>query len=90
MDYCNSLLYGVPDYVLGRLQKVQNSAAKVITMSRKPEHDRPILAALHWLPVKQRVEFKILLNTWKALNDKAPPYIKELLTPRQPPRCVQT
>ena len=90
MDYCNSLLYGVPGYVLDRLQKVQNSAAKVITMARKRDHVRPTLAALHWLPVKERVEFKIILHTWKALNDKAPPYIKELLTSRHPPRRVRT
>ena len=90
LDYCNSLLYGVPTYLLNRLQKVQNSAAKVITMTSKREHVRPVLAALHWLPVEQRVEFKLLLNTWKALNDQAPTYIKELLTPHEARRSLRS
>lgn len=86
MDYCNSLLYNVPDYVLERLQKVQNSAARVITMTPKRDHVRPVLAALHWLPVEQRVQFKVLLHTWKALNDQAPPYLGELLNKYRPSR----
>ena len=75
---------------LNILQKVQNSAAKVITMTPKREHVTPILAALHWLPIKQRVDFKVNLYTWKALNDKSPAYLKELLTPYKPRRSLRS
>ena len=59
---------------------VQNAAARLITLSRKHEHITPILLNLHWLPVNYRIIFKILLITYKALNDLAPTYVRDLLT----------
>ena len=90
LDYCNVLLYGVPKYVLNRLQKVQNSAARVVTMWPKREHITPVLADLHWLPIEQRIQFKILLYTYKALNNCAPQYITELLQPYVSPRPLRS
>ena len=52
---CNALLYGLPDYLIQRLQYVLNAAAKVITCKRKFDHDTPLLIELHWLPVSQRI-----------------------------------
>ena len=82
LDYCNSLLAGVPDCVLQNLQYLQNSAARLLSGTKKYEHITPILKSLHWLPVRYRIDFKILLMTYKALNGMAPKYICELLVYR--------
>ena len=74
-DHCNSLLYGLPDYLIQRLRYVMNAAAKVITCKQKLDHVTPLLIELHWLPVRQRIIFKILLYTFKALHGAAPTYL---------------
>ena len=56
-DHCNSLLYGLPDYLTQRLQYVMNAAAKVITCKQKLDHVTSLLIELHWLPVRQRIIF---------------------------------
>ena len=81
LDHCNSLLYGLPDYLIQRLQYVMNAAAKVITCKRKFDHVTPLLIELHWLPVRQRIVFKILLYTFKALHGATPTYLTELVSP---------
>ena len=59
LDYCNSLLFGISDGLLRRLQSVQNAAARLVTGARRCDHITPVLRQLHWLPVRQRVVFKI-------------------------------
>lgn len=81
IDYCNSLYMGVSQSSLSRLQLVQNAAARLLTGTRKRDHISPILASLHWLPVKYRIEFKVLLFIFKALHGLAPHYISDLLCP---------
>ena len=68
LDHCNSLLYNVPKNVIKKLQSVQNAAVRLITRSRKCDHITPILLDLHWLPVSERIKFKILLLAFKALH----------------------
>ena len=72
IDYCNSLLYGISDYNINRFQRIQNSAARKVTNTRKSDHISPILQKLRWLPVRQRIYFKILLITYKSISDTAP------------------
>jgi len=84
LDNCNSLLYGLLNYQVKKIQHVQNAAARLISLSRKHEHITSILLHLRWLPIRYRIEFKILLITYKALNNLAPSYIRDLLTPYVP------
>ena len=79
LDYCNALLYKLPQYQYDRLQKVLNAAARVTCLIPKFAHITPVLRELHWLPVKFRVEFKIALLVFKTLNGLAPQYLSELL-----------
>ncbi|XP_010792557.1 uncharacterized protein, partial [Notothenia coriiceps] len=90
LDYCNSILYGIPSNLLNKLQHIQNSAARLLTHTRSRDHITPILQNLHWLPVRQRIHFKVLLITYKALNNQAPPYLTDLLHHHTPSRCLRS
>ena len=90
LDYCNSLYLGLPQSSLRRLQLVQNAAARLLTGTRRHEHITPILASLHWLPVIFRIQFKIVLFVYKALNGLAPAYITELVQPHSAQRSLRS
>ena len=90
LDFGNALLFGLPDNLLERIQKVQNAAARIVTLTRKRDHITPVLFKLHWLPIKERIIYKILLTTYKALNGLAPPYISELLDIYAPKRNLRS
>ena len=74
LDYCNGLLYGLPDCLLNKLQRVQNACARLSFREQKFCHLTPLIHELHWLPIKYRIEFKILLITFKILKFLAPTY----------------
>ena len=80
VDYCNSLLYGLPASHLNKVQRVLNAAARLVC--RAPRYCRitPLLYELHWLPVRQRISFKILLFVFKAVHGFATTYLRELVS----------
>ena len=81
LDHWNSLPYNVPKNVIKQLQLVQNAAGRHdITCARKWDYITPILFDLHWLPVSEQINFKILLLTFKALHQQSPTYIQDLIT----------
>ncbi len=87
LDYCNALLGGCPATSINKLQIVQNA---VLTRSRKYDHITPILRSLHWLPIKFRISYKILLLAYKALNGLAPAYLTCLLSRYSPTRSLRS
>ena len=86
LDYCNSLLYGVPDHHMQKLQRVMNASARLIFCAPKHCHITPLLQQLHWLPIRLRIEFKILLITFKVLQGSAPKYLIDLISVLPPSR----
>ena len=91
LDYCNSLYYGLPDSSLHKLQRVQNALARVVYPHVKRHHHiTPILRKLHWLPIKQRILFKIATLTFTTLQNQLPSYLFNLLTRHNPSRSLRT
>ena len=90
LDYCNSLRLGVPKQTLNRLQMVQNHAARLITLSKRRNHVQPILKSLHWLPIAERVIFKVALLVYKCWHNLAPKYLEELLQRHNPARPLRS
>jgi hypothetical protein len=90
LDLNNCLLAGLPLATIDKLQQCQNIAARVITRTPVSDHITPILKQLHWLPVAQRISFKILLHVYRALHGMSPSYIAELLQPYEPGRALRS
>ena len=81
LDYCNALFFRLPQYLMHKLQKLQNKCARVITCTNNDTHIKPILKDLHWLPIHERIEFKILCHAFNVYSNTAPTYLCDLLKP---------
>jgi len=79
LDYCNSLFYLLPSSQLNQLQIIQNSLARAVTVTFRFCHITPVLKSLHWLKIKQRIEYKILSLTYTALQHNSPSYLNQKL-----------
>lgn len=90
LDYGNSLLYGINRQLLDKLQRVQNAAARLILGIPKHDHITTGLIKLHWLPVRQRIIFKIAVITFKVLNENEPVYLRELLVVNKSARSLRS
>ena len=75
IDYCNGLLSTIPSNQLIRIQRLQNWAARLIFQVSRDHPSQPLFNSLHWLPLKQRIMFKLLLIVCKTLNKQAPEYL---------------
>ena len=76
--YCNGLLHDVSYYLIEKMQRIQNMAARLIFRKPKFSHVTPLLFDLHWLPVKYRIQYKLLLFTFKGIHKLAPEYINDM------------
>ena len=90
LDYCNSLLYGIADIDLTRLQHVQNQQARLVTKSPPFTRSIPLLRSLHWLPLRFRILFKINSLTYKTLHEKQPVYLHSMLAASIPSRSLRS
>ena len=81
LDYCNSLLYGSPVSTLDKLQRVQNQLARIVTKSDWRVDAMPIQRKLHWLPIRQRITFKLAVHAYKVHATATPEYLASLLQP---------
>lgn len=89
LDYSNSALCGLPKKALKQLQRIQNWAAKVVLLKDKYSSSKDALKMLHWLPIKERVDFKILCLVFKCLHDQAPDYLSSLLKEKKHQRTTR-
>ena len=90
LDNNNSLLFGIQESLLDKLQHIQNSAARLITRKGKFEHITPILSDLHWLPIRSRIKYKLLVLTFKCIYGIAPAYLQELVQIHKPKRNLRS
>ena len=90
LDYCNYLFYGSPMYMLERLQKVQNSAARLIFQCCKQNHISPLLMSLHWLPINARIEYKLSVICHSFFLGLSPIYLSDLLLVYTPKRNLRS
>jgi len=81
LDYCNIIYAGLPKCDLQRLQAIQNAAIRLTTGANRCRHVAPLLQHKHWLPVAQRVTFKLCVMAYKCLHGYAPPYLCSEIQP---------
>lgn len=89
IDYCNSLYLNLPSVLLDKLQRVLNIAARMVSRAPCHSHITPVLQDLHWLPVPQRIQYKVMLLTFKALHGLVPTYLSDMLERRRHTRCLR-
>ncbi len=90
IDNGNALLYNLPQTCINKLQRVLNTAARIVSRTPKFAHISPVCRDLHWLPMTERMEYKILLLAFKALHGMAPTYIADFLQVYQPTRALRS
>ena len=90
IDYCNSLLAGLPQYLLRKLQRIQNNAARLVLRRSKFEHVTPLLHSLHWLPVSERIDYKLSTLSFAVTSGSAPGYLSDLLHLYTPSRLLRS
>jgi len=89
-DYCNAMLYGAPATTFDVLQRAQNNLARVVCQRGGRTDTKPLLRSLHWLPVKQRVTYKMATLTFKVLSSLTPIYLHDLIQPVVPVRPLRS
>ena len=89
LDYCNSILAGLPLKQISRLQRGQNNAAKLVLRKSKYDHVTPLLQELHWLPMKFRPQYKIATFVYRFFDGSLPGYLSQTLCAYEPTRNLR-
>ena len=79
LDYSNAIFSGLPDKDIANLQRIQNAGAKLVPQKDKLASSTECLCAFHWLPIRERIDYKILTLVFKCVNNQAPAYLQDLL-----------
>ena len=87
LDHCNCLLHGILKYQRDKLQRIQNTAARLVMGAKRSDHVTSILRNLHWLPVEKRIESNILI-TFKTIHGQSADYLKPLTEMYEPSRTL--
>ncbi|KAM9503181.1 uncharacterized protein ACWYII_000594 [Salvelinus alpinus] len=90
LDYCNSLLAGLPACAIKPLQLIQNAAARLVFNLPKFSHVTPLLRSLHWLPVEARIRYKTMVLAYGAVRGTAPQYLQALIRPYTQTRALRS
>ena len=81
---------GTPNSVIQRFQKIQNFAARLVLLAPRHHHSTPLLEKLHWLPISERIKYKVACMCISALNGSDPAYLSELLHVYTPSRTLRS
>ena len=90
LDYCNCLLMGTSNSAIRPLQKIQNFAARLVLLVPRHQHPTPLLGKLHWLPISERIKYKVACMCFSAINGSGPVYLSELLHVYTPSRTLRS
>ena len=90
LDYCNCLLMDTPNSVIQPLQKIQNFVARLVLLAPCHHHSTPLLEKLHWLPILERIKYKVACMCFSAINGSGPAYLSELLHVYTPSRTLRS
>jgi len=90
IDYCNAVLHGAPSGTIQKLQRVQNNAARVILQVPRRSHANSLLQELHWLPVEQRITYKLAVLTYKIRQTPVSEYLSRHITTRSSTRSLRS
>lgn len=90
INFCCTLLYGLPKKKIDKLQKLQNYAARIITLASKRDRITPLLKKLNWLTVEKFIEYRLITMIYKCINNTAPPYLCNLVEPYVPTRTLRS
>ena len=75
LDYCSCLLMGTPNSVIQSLQKIHNFAARLVLLAPRHHHSTPLLEKLHWLPISERIKYKVACMSFSAISGSCPAYL---------------
>ena len=78
LDYSNAIFSGLPDKDMANLQRIQNAGAKLVLQKDKLASSTKCLCTLHWLPIRERIDYKILTLVFKSLNNQTAAYLQDL------------